>query len=797
MSPANEKAPAPRRTSSGGRGDTQQDTTARTNVPPQDTAEAGTTRVDQARAACDRGWEVIAVDRRKRPVGRWREGGITNAEEIRRVLEADDSLNYAILTGRSGLVVLDQDEPGALEAWAEHHGVDLPATYTVTTSKGEHRYYQAGEHRLRDRTRLDGHAVDVRADGYVVGPGSVHETGVIYTVTEAREPATLPDDVAEALRPRERARDVVAVPNSHDVPSRTDADGAWMAEAVRGVLTELDALGGLRDGDRDERGRGWDAATFAHASRLIRLSNFAPSEYPLEQAEREFLDHAPRDRRFGRRALEHKWSSAVEKVGDEPASRDDWSGAVVEVIGGTVSGGDEPSHAGLPLGPADDAEFWDSREVLRAVRGFARSRRIGRWALLGAVLARASAEVPPSIVLPPTRGSVASLNVFIGLCADSGGGKSAAVEAASEVLRTDGGMRPLVTAPGSGEGLLAAYVHVEKVKGEAPKVKQHQMSVLFDVDEIGSLGALASRTNSTLLPFLKSAWSGRLLATQNAEAERVRRVEAHAYRMAVVAGVQTAHADAILSDEGGGFPQRWLWMPTYDAQMPGPAETIPDPEPYRWKVPGIPVTREQDGTVTLPRQREMTLPQEAVTAIHVAAAVANRPIGAPAPQGAEGAALDGHALLSRAKVAALIALLEGRDREITSQDWSLAGTVMEVSDHTRGAIQSQRAREASQAADRQAARAGRSTFIAREAEENVRVQKARRRVATVLESAPAGGMTESQIRKNVTASLRETVPEALDLMESTGEVISEERVPERRREAAVFFRLVAVPGGAS
>jgi hypothetical protein len=48
--------------------------------------------------------------------------------------------------------------------------------------------------------------------------------------------------------------------------------------------------------------------------------------------------------------------------------------------------------------------------------------------------------------------------------------------------------------------------------------------------------------------------------------------------------------------------------------------------------------------------------------------------------------LDGHALLAQLKIAAALALLDERTREINEEDWYLAGIVRKVSDATRGEI---------------------------------------------------------------------------------------------------------------
>ena len=58
----------------------------------------------------------------------------------------------------------------------------------------------------------------------------------------------------------------------------------------------------------------------------------------------------------------------------------------------------------------------------------------------------------------------------------------------------------------------------------------------------------------------------------------------------------------------------------------------------------------------------------------------------------EGQALDGHALLTRLKVAAALSILAGHGEEVTDDDWHLAGLVMTKSDETRQAMQKQLAK---------------------------------------------------------------------------------------------------------
>jgi putative DNA primase/helicase len=91
--------------------------------------------------------------------------------------------NIAIVTGAvSGLVVVDCDSPEAI-AWADRN---LPPTPLGTrTAKGQHRGYRHPGVPVRNKARIrtDNLAVkiDIRGDGgFVVAPGSLHQTGVMY-----------------------------------------------------------------------------------------------------------------------------------------------------------------------------------------------------------------------------------------------------------------------------------------------------------------------------------------------------------------------------------------------------------------------------------------------------------------------------------------------------------------------------------------------------------------------------------------------------------------------------------------
>lgn len=102
------------------------------------------------------------------------------------------------------LLVVDSDRHGAIEDVAGARGQRWPATMRVWTAKGHHDYLWApAELKLGNglgalRGHFDG---DVRAgNAYVVGPGALHASGVLYELDDPeRPPAIAPVWLLDAL----------------------------------------------------------------------------------------------------------------------------------------------------------------------------------------------------------------------------------------------------------------------------------------------------------------------------------------------------------------------------------------------------------------------------------------------------------------------------------------------------------------------------------------------------------------------------------------------------------------------
>lgn len=146
--------------------------------------------------------------RGKHPRGQWSRLATISPRLIRAQL-ADGPWNIGVACKQSCLLVVDEDRPGAYAAFAASIGVTIEPTFAVQTAKGTHYYHRQAEGAPlgNGRGRLAGHGIDIRGGGdgnggYVVGPGSVHETGVAYMPADPTMPIQpVPGWLAEALRP--------------------------------------------------------------------------------------------------------------------------------------------------------------------------------------------------------------------------------------------------------------------------------------------------------------------------------------------------------------------------------------------------------------------------------------------------------------------------------------------------------------------------------------------------------------------------------------------------------------------
>jgi hypothetical protein len=202
-------------------------------------------------AAAGRGFHVFPLKHRTKDghmVASWATWATTDVATIAAEFTGR-TLNYGIACGPSRLLVLDEDQLGELERWATDHGHTIPATFTVSTGKGRHWYYRApdGVTIGNKAAAFDGYAVDVRGPGgpngtgkvhhggYVLGPGSVHPSGAVYSADNDLDPAPAPGWLVELLTETTRIEEFAPV-GRFELPERI------LSSAVHGAKPDRDTV---------------------------------------------------------------------------------------------------------------------------------------------------------------------------------------------------------------------------------------------------------------------------------------------------------------------------------------------------------------------------------------------------------------------------------------------------------------------------------------------------------------------------------------------------------------------------
>lgn len=414
----------------------------------------------------------------------------------------------------------------------------------------------------------------------------------------------------------------------------------------------------------------------------------------------------------------------------------------------------------------DDAEakrLWDARLVLGHIHDFARARRASPWAVLGAVLARVVASTKPFVQLPAIIGSYASLNLFVGLVGASGTGKDAAAKVAKDAIEVG----HFLTAPlGSGEGL--AHMFMRETK-EGPE--QYNDAALVIVGEIDTMTALVKRQASTVAAQLRQAAMGEQLGFFYVDTSRRMLVPEHRYRLCLIAGIQPGRAANLLDDTDGGTPQRFLWLPaTYDH----PDDPPPCPNPMAWESPPwqkvYAVRAGGLDRVVMKVCREAT---DTIDAAHLARARGR------------GDALDGHALLTRLKTAAALAILDGHT-DVDDEDWALSGVLMAVSDATRNSVVATLAADQRNRNRQQAEAEASRTIVVQERVHEAAVARVAKTVRRTLARADAT-LAHADLRRAVNSRDRQYLDAAVTALVLSGD-IAEEKI-EYQGQPGTRYRL--------
>lgn len=341
----------------------------------------------------------------------------------------------------------------------------------------------------------------------------------------------------------------------------------------------------------------------------------------------------------------------------------------------------------------NDEIFWNYRPELKYILDSSRAKMVSPQAVLGSVLAHISAALPPEVVLPATIGEEASLNLFVCFVGQSGAGKGNATKVAAKLFDySASGFKYSEAIPGSGEGIIGMYTGFDAEKKE---YVQHTKNALLNIDEIDNLAATGNRSGSTLIPVLRSAFSGEKLGWNYVK--NPAQLNPHSYRMCLQVSAQPLRSAWLLDDVDGGLPQRFVFVSCNDPDCADPNNLPALPQRLAWKIPPeiLNIKKNQAeiaeanekaskgilGVLATPvlyesKFIEIKLCKQAQDTIRAAAYTRLR---------GNSVALDGHLLLVRTKIAALLGILNGR-LSITDDDWELSELIMHWSRKTLNSI---------------------------------------------------------------------------------------------------------------
>lgn len=394
-----------------------------------------------------------------------------------------------------------------------------------------------------------------------------------------------------------------------------------------------------------------------------------------------------------------------------------------------------PSAVRLPNLPA---EIWTERPALAHIRKAARSRMRSADVALLAVLARLASMLAPCLRADAGLGP-AQLCTFLAVVGPSGAGKTTGYRVAADLLpappHLDGvstdGVVPYIDGIGigSGEGLAELYMGRGRDDEGSLTRKQVRHRALVVVDEGETLTALGQRRGATAGAVLRAAWSGAALGSAGASSETTRVIRAGEYTLGMVTGWQMGTAQALIADTDTGMAQRFLWC------------SATDPTINEHDVPDWPGVLDIKWTDEICAQNTVTYPEAVRDELRARHAAIQRGEIAIDP-------MDTHAPLHRIRLAALLAVLDGRIR-VTAEDWELGGVIWQTSQAVRAAVAEHGRREAERERDKRDEQ--RVTLAERTAAvvdvAPVRVQQIARRLAERVRDA--GGMTRADARRGV------------------------------------------------
>jgi hypothetical protein len=404
--------------------------------------------------------------------------------------------------------------------------------------------------------------------------------------------------------------------------------------------------------------------------------------------------------------------------------------------------------------------LWDSRESLRYIRILSQQMLVSRWTLLGVAIQRTLHTVPWNVHYKSFRGP-AALNTLMGFVGPTGTGKTLGVSVLGDfMIFPDDDPAATFTKSwmgfveaGSGEAMPDFYVQPAPKEGE--DAKGHELAfdkktwahpnhaVAFSFDEIGMLDARNARQGSTIMDYLKQGYSGSSFG-RVLKGRKGTLLQPRTYRFTCGVNIQPARAGSFFTDQqvAGGFTSRFVWFNTQDKTLKRSFETVAL-EPFRAALV------DWNGVESI---QALPVMDEAHKDQHFANMM--RKVDP----------MDSHLLLTRAKVACALAVLDNRS-ELNQEDWELSGVVIAHSLQTRSEILDTLTKESSKTRDRNAKAAATLAATTEEIKHRKNVERVATNIRKALLSGKARSLKDKSLAKQISSRDRDFIPEAIQFLE--------------------------------
>lgn len=440
-----------------------------------------------------------------------------NLDNIRTFLGNPGTPNYG-LNAPAGVLAIDVDGPDGIARWAELERLygKLPVTFTTLTANGRHYFFrwpdEAGE---MPAGKLFGYVIRRHDDGYIIGPGSIHPSGIVYDTL--RQDDGMPYPIADlpirwTQAALEQSRPVViagpaALPG---VGGRHD----WLRDRARYFRGFMDSPATLR------------AALLAENSRLDQPK----PEGDVDRAIGEVFARFPLDPPAEAEAKVESRLDATEEL---------------DLLGAPTSGA-------FPEPPEPDAFAGLLGELVEDLADGTDASLVG---LLGSTIAYCGALVPGHAYFHRTQTS----SPFIALVGESSVGRKGTamtrvMDAMSQALETSTVHRVVMDGINSGEGLVSALHYRREHYPQEPTV-----GMVFE-EEYATLLAARGRDGSTLDPKMRQAFDGGPLSNRKvAETKTVM----PPYWLPALIGITPIELRQRLEPGAlqSGSANRWLYLP--------------------------------------------------------------------------------------------------------------------------------------------------------------------------------------------------------------------------------------------